>query len=75
MIPSPPTKWPFGITYLSAAAKVRFDGSQHLTLRFGMAFSEAENLMFRFKTSQKDTFLIATRTDDSTDRLEMYLGK
>ena len=40
-----------------------------------MAFSEAENLMFRFKTSQKDTFLIATRTDDSTDRLEMYLGK
>ena len=57
-----------------AAASVRFDGTQHLTLRLGMVFSEAENLSFRFKTKRKDTFLIATRTDDAADRLEIYLG-
>ena len=58
----------------TAAASVRFDGTQHLTLRLGMVFSEAENLSFRFKTKRKDTFLIATRTDDAADRLEIYLG-
>ena len=59
-----------------AAATIRFDGTQHLSLFYsGKRVSEAENLSFRFHTRQKDTLLFATRDETSADRLEIVLGK
>ena len=62
--------------FFLAASTIHFDGSQHLTLNdLGNSRSEAEDLTVRFRTTQKNAFLLATRHDASADKLEMVLGK
>ena len=61
---------------LIAAATMRFDGSQHLSLYYGGSrVSEAENLSFRFRTQEKTALVFATRDATSPDRLQITLGK
>ena len=59
----------------SAAATMRFDGTQHLGLFYGSGrVTEAEDLSFRFRTLEKDAFVVATRDSTSPDRLQITLG-
>ena len=62
--------------FISAAATVHFDGSQHVRIEnLRQEVSESEEINFRFRTEQKDAFILATRDESSTDRLEIVLGK
>ena len=62
--------------FLIAAATMRFDGIQHLSLYYGgTRVSEAENLSFRFRTPEKNALVFATRDATSPDRLQITLGK
>ena len=61
--------------YFTAAATMRFDGTQHLSLYYGGSrVTEAEDLSFRFRTLEKNIFLVATRDATSPDRLQITLG-
>ena len=61
--------------FFSAAATMRFDGTQYLSLFYeGVRITEAEDLSFRFRTLEKDVFLVATRDATSPDRLQITLG-
>ena len=57
-----------------AAATMRFDGTQHITLYGRSRVTEAEDLSFRFRTLEKDTLFVATRDNNSPDRLQITLG-
>ena len=62
--------------FLTAAATIQFDGSQHVTFTHpGNGVSEAELLNFRFRTAQKQGILFSSRDDTSADRLQIYLGE
>ena len=57
-----------------AAATMRFDGTQHVTLYGGSRVTEAEDLSFRFHTLEKDALFVATRDTNNPDRLQITLG-
>ena len=62
--------------FFAAAATMRFDGTQYLSLFYeGVRITEAEDLSFRFRTLYKDAFIFGTRDTTSPDRLQIILGK
>ena len=66
----------FILIFFAAAATMRFDGTQYLSLFYeGVRITEAEDLSFRFRTLYKDAFIFGTRDTTSPDRLQIILGK
>lgn len=61
---------------LAASTIVRFSGSDFLRASGGLGagMSEAEDLRVRFRTTQQDALIVATRDEASADRLEIVLG-
>ncbi|TRY78868.1 hypothetical protein TCAL_10650 [Tigriopus californicus] len=63
-----------GSTCGKPAATIHLNGHQHLSINdLGRGVSEAEEIAFRFQTKLSHAFLLATRHDSSTDRLELSL--